>query len=132
MTRSEEKADLVRQLGAKPVVADALDADAVGQAIGAAEPEVVVHQLTAIPWSINPRKFDRDFALTNRLRTEGTDHLIAAAKAAGARRFVAQSFAGWPFERPVDRSRARTTRLTRTRRRRCAPCWTPSSTSSAR
>jgi 2-alkyl-3-oxoalkanoate reductase len=99
MTRSEGKVDLVRQLGAKAVVADALDADAVGAAIGAAEPEVVVHQLTAIPWSVNPRKFDRDFALTNRLRTEGTDHLLAAAKAVGARKFVAQSFAGWPFER---------------------------------
>jgi nucleoside-diphosphate-sugar epimerase len=99
MTRSEDKADLVRQLGAKPVVADALDADAVGEAIGGSEPEVVVHQLTAIPWSINPRKFDRDFALTNRLRTEGTDHLLAASKAAGTRRFVAQSFAGWPFAR---------------------------------
>ena len=99
MTRSDGKADLVRRLGARPVVADALDADAVGAAVGAAEPEVVVHQLTAIPWSVNPRKFDRDFALTNRLRTEGTDHLLAAARAVGARRFVAQSFAGWPFAR---------------------------------
>ena len=99
MTRTAGKADLIRELGARPVVADALDADAVGTAIGAAEPEVVIHQLTAIPWSINPRRFDRDFELTNRLRTEGTDHLLAAARAAGARRFIAQSFAGWPFAR---------------------------------
>jgi nucleoside-diphosphate-sugar epimerase len=60
---------------------------------------VVIHQLTAIPESINPRKIDRDFELTNRLRTEGTDHLLAAARAAGVRRFIAQSFAGWPSAR---------------------------------
>jgi nucleoside-diphosphate-sugar epimerase len=99
MTRSEAKAALVWDLGGRPVVADALDPDAVGEAISEAEPEVVVHQLTAIPASLNPRRFDRDFALTNRLRTEGTDHLLSAARAAGARRFVAQSFAGWPYER---------------------------------
>ena len=58
-----------------------------------------MHQLTALSGSIDPRHFDRDFALTNRLRTEGTDHLLAAARAAGARRFVAQSYAGWPFAR---------------------------------
>jgi 2-alkyl-3-oxoalkanoate reductase len=99
MTRTAAKADGLRELGATPVVADALDADAVGEAIGSARPDVVVHQLTAIPESINPRKIDRDFELTNRLRTEGTDHLLAAARAAGARRFIAQSFAGWPFAR---------------------------------
>jgi 2-alkyl-3-oxoalkanoate reductase len=99
MTRTAAKADGLRELGATPVVADALDADAVGEAIGSARPEVVVHELTAIPESINPRKIDRDFELTNRLRTEGTDHLLAAARAAGARRFIAQSFAGWPFAR---------------------------------
>ena len=99
MTRTAAKADGLRELGATPVVADALDADAVGEAIGSARPEVVVHQLTAIPESINPRKINRDFELTNRLRTEGTDHLLAAARAAGARRFIAQSFAGWPFAR---------------------------------
>jgi 2-alkyl-3-oxoalkanoate reductase len=99
MTRTAAKAEGLRKLGATPVVADALDADAVGEAIGSARPEVIVHQLTAIPESINPRKIDRDFELTNRLRTEGTDHLLAAARAAGARRFIAQSFAGWPFAR---------------------------------
>ena len=64
-----------------------------------ARPDVVVHQLTAIPARLNVRRIDRDFALTNRLLTEGTDHLIAAARAAGARRLVVQSFTGWPYAR---------------------------------
>jgi nucleoside-diphosphate-sugar epimerase len=93
MTRSESKRELVRDLGATPAVADALDPDAVGRAVSEAEPEVIVHELTAIPDSLSPRRLDRDFELTNRLRTEGTNHLLSAARAAGARRFVAQSFA---------------------------------------
>ena len=67
--------------------------------VAAARPEVVVHQLTALAATSDLRKFDAGFAATNRLRTEGTDHLLAAARAAGARRLVAQSFAGWPFAR---------------------------------
>jgi nucleoside-diphosphate-sugar epimerase len=99
MTRSESKTDLVRDLGARPVVADALDPDAVAQAVEGAEPEVIVHQLTALSGSPDMRHPDRYFEVTNRLRTEGTDHLLAAGRAVGARRFVAQSFAGWPFAR---------------------------------
>jgi nucleoside-diphosphate-sugar epimerase len=99
MTRSPAKAADLRAAGAEPVVADALDRDAVLRAVGQARPEVVVHQLTALAGLTNSRRFDQGFALTNRLRTEGTDHLLAAARAAGARRFVAQSFAGWPFAR---------------------------------
>jgi 2-alkyl-3-oxoalkanoate reductase len=99
MTRSEAKQDLVRSLGARPVVADALDPDAVAGAVAEAEPEVIVHQLTALSDSIDLRHFERDFALTNRLRTEGTDHLLAAGRAIEVRSFVAQSYAGWPFER---------------------------------
>ena len=98
MTRSASKEDLVRSLGGRPVVADALALDEVARAVAEAKPEVIIHQLTAIG-AANPRHFDRDFALTNRLRTEGTDHLLAAAKAVGAKRFIAQSFAGWPFAR---------------------------------
>lgn len=98
MTRSESKGDLVRSLGAQAVVADALDPEAVGRAVSEAAPEVIVHQLTALE-SLDARHFDRSFALTNRLRTEGTDHLLSAGRAAGVRRFVAQSFAGWPFAR---------------------------------
>jgi 2-alkyl-3-oxoalkanoate reductase len=100
MTRTADKADAIRASGAEPVLADALDADSVGAAVRAAEPEAVVHQLTALSsMTGNPRKFAEDFALTNRLRTEGTDHLLAAARAAGAHRFVAQSYAGWPYAR---------------------------------
>lgn len=99
MTRSAGKSDALRLDGAEPVVADALDASAVDDAVAGVRPDVVIHQLTAIPARLNVRRIDRDFALTNRLRTEGTDHLIAAARAAGARRFVAQSFTGWPYAR---------------------------------
>jgi nucleoside-diphosphate-sugar epimerase len=67
--------------------------------LGEIKPEVVVHELTAIPERLNVRHFDRDFELTNRLRTEGTDNLIAGARAAGTRRFVAQSYAAWPYSR---------------------------------
>jgi nucleoside-diphosphate-sugar epimerase len=99
MVRSEDKRELVRGLGATPVVVDALDAGEVARAVGEAKPEVILHQLTSLPGNLEPRHFDRDFAATNRLRTEGTDHLLAAARAAGTRRFVAQSYTGWPYAR---------------------------------
>ena len=99
MTRSPGKAAWLRAAGAEPVVADALDRDDVLRVVTAARPEVVVHQLTDLSGMTNLRKFDAGFAATNRLRTEGTGHLLAAARAAGARRLVAQSFAGWPFAR---------------------------------
>jgi nucleoside-diphosphate-sugar epimerase len=99
MTRSPAKQDLVRRMGARAVVADALDPESVAQALGEAEPEVVIHELTAIDASKFGRNFDKAFAQTNRLRREGTDHLLAAAKAAGARRFVAQGFAPWLYKR---------------------------------
>jgi nucleoside-diphosphate-sugar epimerase len=104
MTRSASKQDLVRSLGARPIVADALDPDAVAQAVASAEPEVIVHQLTALsgPMRIrDARRPDRSVAMTmtNRLRTEGTDHLLAAGRGVGARRFVAQSIAAFRFAR---------------------------------
>ena len=99
MVRSEARAPLVGELGARPVIADALDPDAVAAAVAEAEPEVIVHQLTALSGKLDLRHFEREFALTNRLRSEGTDHLLAAARAVGTRRFVAQSFAGWPYAR---------------------------------
>ena len=98
MTRTPAKVARLRELGAEPVVADALDRDAVMAAVLEARPEVVVHQLTAIG-PLNTRNLDAAFVATNRLRTEGTDHLIAAARAAGARRFVGQSFAPWSYKR---------------------------------
>jgi nucleoside-diphosphate-sugar epimerase len=104
MTRSSSKLDLVRSLGARPVVADALDPDAIAQAVASAEPEVIVHQLTALSGKMSIRDArhpERSFAftMTNRLRTEATDHLLAAGRAVGARRFVAQSFGAFRFAR---------------------------------
>jgi nucleoside-diphosphate-sugar epimerase len=98
MTRSASKQDLLRSLGARPVVADALDPDAVAQAVASAEPEVIVHELTALSGKMSirdARRPDRSSMakMTIRLRTEGTDHLLAAGRAARARRFVAQSVA---------------------------------------
>src|SRR5215213_11849285 len=104
MTRSASKQDLVRSLGARPVVADALDPDAVARTVASAEPEVIVHQLTALsgPMSLrDARRPDRSVAatMTNRLRIEATDHLLAAGRAVGARRFVAQSFGAFRWAR---------------------------------
>jgi nucleoside-diphosphate-sugar epimerase len=94
MTRSESKQAMLHELGAVPVGADALDPDQVAEAVGRARPDVIVHQLTAIG-AVDLRHFDRDFALTNRLRTEGTDHLLSAGQAVGVRRFVAQGVGGY-------------------------------------
>jgi 2-alkyl-3-oxoalkanoate reductase len=106
MTRTASKQEGLRALGARPAVADALDPDAVARAVAVAEPEVIVHQLTALSGPLDMRHVDRFFAATNHLRTEGTNHLLAAGRAVGVRRFVAQSYAGWPFARsggPVKR-----------------------------
>jgi 2-alkyl-3-oxoalkanoate reductase len=99
MTRTPAKADGLRAAGALPVVADALDREAVMGAVAGAEPEVIVHQLTALVGAADLRHFDRTFAQTNRLRTEGLRHLVDAGAAAGTRRLIAQSFTGWPFAR---------------------------------
>jgi nucleoside-diphosphate-sugar epimerase len=98
MTRRQAKQAMLDELGAVPVVADALDPDQVAQAVARAKPEVIVHQLTAIG-ALDLRHFDRDFAATNRLRTQGTDHLLSAGQAVGVRRFVAQSSGAFPYAR---------------------------------
>ncbi len=98
-TRSPGKVELLAGLGAEPVVVDGLDAAAVGEAVAAAEPDAIVHQMTALAGHTDLRRFDRTFATTNRLRTTGTDNLLAAARATGVRRIVVQSFTGWPNER---------------------------------
>jgi nucleoside-diphosphate-sugar epimerase len=113
MIRKESDKATVSKLGAVPVIADALDREAVEAAVRQAAPEVVVHELTAIG-DVDPRHFERSFAATNRLRTEGTDNLLAAAQAVGVRRFVAQSNGGFTYDRtggpvkteedPLDRS----------------------------
>ena len=99
MTRTPAKQDLVRDLGATPVVADALEPEQVAAAVAETQPEAIVHQLTALSGGFDLKHFERTFALTNRLRTEGTDNLLSAGRALGIRRFVAQSYAGWPFAR---------------------------------
>ena len=104
MTRSASKQDLVRSLGARPVLADALDPDAVAQAVASAEPEVIVHELTDLSGKLSARDMRHPerapmAIMTNRLRSEGTDHLLAAGRAVGARRFVAQSFAAFRWAR---------------------------------
>jgi 2-alkyl-3-oxoalkanoate reductase len=95
-TRSPAKIDGLRAAGADAHLLDGLDGSAVGQLVAGAAPEVIVHEMTAIPASINLRKFEQTFAATNELRTTGLDHLLAAAAAHGVRRFIAQSYAGWP------------------------------------
>ena len=100
LIRTPEKAKDLEALGAKVALADALDKDTLTAAIRRAEPEVIIHQLTALAGaSGNFKKFDQEFALTNRFRTEVTDTLLAAARLVRAQRFIAQSFCGWPFVR---------------------------------
>jgi nucleoside-diphosphate-sugar epimerase len=99
MSRTDAKRGAVGQLGATPVIADALDAEQVARAVAEAEPEVIVHELTALSGDLNLRRFEKTFATTNRLRTEATDHLLSAGRAVGIRKFVAQSYAGWPYAR---------------------------------
>jgi 2-alkyl-3-oxoalkanoate reductase len=104
MTRSRSKQNLMRSLGARPVVADALDPDAVAEAVASAEPEVIIHELTALSGKLSARDMRHPerapmAIMTNRLRSEGTDHLLAAGRAVGARRFVAQSFGAFRWAR---------------------------------
>jgi nucleoside-diphosphate-sugar epimerase len=99
ITRTEAKLGLIRELGGTGVVADVLDPDAVARVVAEAAPEVIIHELTALNRQFDTRHFDETFAETNRLRTEGTDHLLAAGRAVGVTRFIAQSYAGWPSER---------------------------------
>jgi 2-alkyl-3-oxoalkanoate reductase len=98
-TRTQGKTGQLRAAGAVPVVVDGLDRAGVIAAVRAAEPEVIVHQMTALAAMRSLRNPDRLFAATNELRTEGTDNLLAAAAEAGTRRVVAQGYTGWPNER---------------------------------
>lgn len=99
MSRRPESHDTLPASGAKAVVADGLDRNAVIDAIVRARPEVIVHQMTALAGDLDMRRFERTFEATNRLRTEGTENLLEGARRVGAHRFVAQSFGGWPYAR---------------------------------
>jgi nucleoside-diphosphate-sugar epimerase len=94
-TRRPDKLELLRGLGAEPVVMDGLDALGVGEVVARAEPDAIVHQMTALAQMSDLRRFDHGFAVTNELRTAGTDYLLAAAEATGVQRFVTQSYTGW-------------------------------------
>ena len=98
-TRTPEKAADLRALGAEPVVLDGLDRAAVLDAVAAARPDAIISQMTALAGLSDLRKFERAFAVTNRLRTEDTEHLLAAARATGVERVIVQSYAGWPYAR---------------------------------
>ncbi len=93
-TRSTAKAAGLQAAGATPVIVDGLDRRAVLDAVKAAQPEVIVHQMTALASMSSFRNFDKEFAVTNELRVKGTDYLLEAAQQAGTRRFIAQSFIG--------------------------------------
>jgi nucleoside-diphosphate-sugar epimerase len=120
--RSPGNAERLRALGAKPIALDLLDARAVRKAVLETQPEAIVHQATALAGAGFGRNLDRTFAPTNRLRTEGTDALLAAARETGVRRFVAQSFAPYRYAReggpvktendPLDPAPPATTRET--------------------
>ncbi|MGE5333948.1 MAG: NAD(P)H-binding protein, partial [Nitrososphaerota archaeon] len=94
-TTDPGKLGLLEQMGADAVVMDGLDAVSVGEAVAKARPDTIVHQMTALGGKPDMKHFDRWGAITIRLRTEGTDHLLAAAEATGVSNFVAQSYAGW-------------------------------------
>jgi nucleoside-diphosphate-sugar epimerase len=99
LTRSAAKAEAIRSAGAQAAIADGLDAAALTSAARAAEPDIMIDEMTDLGAVTDLRHFDRAFATTNRLRTEGIDILLAAARAAGAKLFIAQSFCGWTFSR---------------------------------
>ena len=98
-TRSRPRVEWLRSTGAEAVVVEPLDRAAMMAAVELARPDAVVSELTALSREFDLRHFDRTFAVTNDLRTRGTDILVEAARAAGARRLIAQSYAGWPYAR---------------------------------
>jgi nucleoside-diphosphate-sugar epimerase len=98
-SRSAGKAERLRALGAEPIVLDVLDAEAAREAVAATHPDAIVYQATSLLDLSDFKHFDRSFAQTNRLRTEGTDNLLAAARDAGVHRFIAQSYANFRYAR---------------------------------
>ena len=105
------KTDTIRRMGAEPIVADGLDEAAVRRSVISTRPDVIIDEMTDLAAVTDLRHFDRAFANTNRLRTRGTDLLLAAAREAGVRRFIAQSFCGWTFARSGDSAKTETDEL---------------------
>jgi nucleoside-diphosphate-sugar epimerase len=99
LTRTPTKDATIRRVGAEAAIADAVNRAAIVEAVAGAKPDVIVHEMTSLSAASDLRRFDRSFAVTNRLRTEGLQNLLAAARQAGTRRIVAQSFCGWPYAR---------------------------------
>src|SRR5215469_13584903 len=99
LTRTATKAEAIERAGAEVSVADALNRAAIVAAVTGARPDVIVHEMTAISAANDLRRFDRSFAATNRLRSQGLDNLLAAAKQVDTPRVIAQSFCGWPYAR---------------------------------
>jgi nucleoside-diphosphate-sugar epimerase len=97
--RSAAHLDRLRALGVESVILDLLDPEAVRLAVCAARADAIIHEATALGGVTDLKHFDRSFGLTNQLRTRATDHLIAAARASGVRKLVAQSYTGWPYGR---------------------------------
>jgi nucleoside-diphosphate-sugar epimerase len=102
-TRTAAKAEMLRDLGAETRILDGLDSDAVMKAVMSSRPDAIVHEMTALASMRSLKNFDKEFALTNRLRTEGTEHLIGAAQAAGTRKLIVQSYSGWSNSRSGGR-----------------------------
>jgi len=110
-TRTAAKAEIIRRMGAEPVIADGLDAPSIRAAVIAAKPDIVIDQMTGLADVTDLRHFDRAFATTNRLRIQGTDFLLAAAREAGVKRFIAQSFCGWTYGRGGEAVKTEADRL---------------------
>ena len=116
-TSRPESAEAIRRLGAEPVVVDGLDAVGIGQAVARAEPDAIIHEMTALSGTPDFRHFDRWFALTNRLRTEGTEHLLAAARRPASSASSPRASPAGATAARARGSRPRTTRWIRTRSR---------------
>ena len=110
-TRTAAKAEIIGRMGAEPVIADGLDAPSIRAAVIAAKPDIVIDQMTGLADVTDLRHFDRAFATTNRLRIQGTDFLLAAAREAGVKRFIAQSFCGWTYGRGGEAIKTEADRL---------------------
>jgi nucleoside-diphosphate-sugar epimerase len=99
LTRTAEKAKRIKTMGAEPVIADGLDATAIRSALLSIRPNAVIHEMTDLTGATDLRHFDQAFASSNQLRTKGTDILLTAARESGVKRFIAQSYCGWPYAR---------------------------------